>query len=96
MNNLTLKDHSVVLIHGLHGDRIATWTYSSGHGSIFWPKDLLPADTGEARGLSCGYDANIAHFWARPSENRMDTFSNDLVQQLENDRYQIDAVSLNV
>ncbi len=63
---------------------------------MFWPKDLLPADTGEARILTFGYDANIAHFWARPSENRMDTFSTDLLQQLENDRYKIDAVSFNV
>ena len=86
--------HSIVLIHGLHGDRMTTWTSGSGHGAVFWPKDLLPADVGKARYLSFGYDANIAHFWARPSENRMDTFSNDLLQQLENDRYRNDVVSL--
>ena len=63
---------------------------------MFWPEKLLPADTGEARILTFGYDATIAHFWARPSENRMDTFSNDLMQQLENDRYKIDAVGFNV
>lgn len=61
---------------------------------MFWPKELLPADTGEARILTFGYDANIAHFWARPSENRMDSYSNDLFQQLDNDRHKIDAVSL--
>lgn len=59
---------------------------------MFWPNDLLPSDTAEARILAFGYDANIAHFWARPSENRMDTYSNDLFQQLENDRYDLDAV----
>lgn len=60
---------------------------------MFWPKELLPTITGEARILTYGYDANIAHFWARPSENRMDTFSNDFFQQLENDRCNIGAVS---
>ena len=60
---------------------------------MFWPKDLLPADAGKARIMTYGYNANIAHFWARPSENRMDTFSNDFFQQLENDRYKIDAVN---
>ena len=63
---------------------------------MFWPKELLPADTGEARILTFGYDANIAHFWARPSENRMDSYSNDLFQQLDNNRHRIDAVSFNV
>lgn len=60
---------------------------------MFWPKELLPDSTGAARILTFGYDANIAHFWARPSENRMDTFSTDLFQQLENNRYRIGAVS---
>lgn len=86
--------HSIVFIHGLHGDRTETWKYGSGHSSVFWPKDLLPDITGEARVLTFGYDANIAHFWARPSENRMDTFSNDFFQQLENDRHKIGAVCL--
>ena len=63
---------------------------------MFWPRTLLPADTGEARILTFGYDANIAHFWARPSENRMDSQSNDLFQQLDNNRHKIDAVSFNV
>ena len=70
-----------------------TWTYSPGCGSVFWPKDLLSAEIRKARIMIFGYDANIAHFWARPSENRLDTFSDDLLQQLENDRHKIDAVS---
>lgn len=83
----------IILIHGLHGDRTGTWTHGSGHDSVFWPKDLLAADTRKARIMTFGYDANIAHFWARPSENRMDTYSNDLLQQLENNRYKIGATT---
>ncbi|KAI4112360.1 MAG: hypothetical protein LQ345_006482 [Seirophora villosa] len=86
-----LRSHSIILIHGLHGNETRTWTYGSGHKSVFWPQDLLPADTGEARILSFGYDANIAHIWARPSENRLDSYSDDLLQQLDNNRHKIGA-----
>lgn len=88
-----LRLYSIILIHGLHGNETRTWTYGSGHKSVFWPQDLLPADTGEARILSFGYDANIAHIWARPSENRLDSYSDDLLQQLDNNRHKIGAVS---
>ena len=40
-----------------------------------------------------GYDAHIAHFWAPPPEKRLDTIFKDLLQKLENDRHNIDAVS---
>ncbi|KAL8697128.1 MAG: hypothetical protein Q9201_007292 [Fulgogasparrea decipioides] len=82
-----------LLIHGLHGDRTGTWTYGSGHNSVFWPKELLPADTEKARILTFGYDANIAHFWARPSKNKLDSYSDDLFQQLDYNRYKIDATN---
>jgi len=77
----------IVFIHGLHGDSKATWTKSAVFGtSIFWPESLLPQDIPDARILSYGYDANIAHFWARPADNRLDTYSNDLFAQLNNKR----------
>lgn len=60
---------------------------------MFWPKELLPADAGGARILTFGYDASIAHFWTRPSENKLDSYSDDLLQQLDNDRHKIDAVT---
>lgn len=63
---------------------------------MFWPEKLLPKFAGQARILTFGYAATIAQFWGRPSENRMDTFSNDLFQQLENDRSSIEAVSFSV
>lgn len=86
----------VVLIHGLHGNEVRTWTYGSGQKSVFWPQELLPSDIGDARILSFGYDANIAHVWARPSENRLDSYSDDFFQQLDNNRHRIGAVCLNV
>lgn len=63
---------------------------------MFWPQELLPADTGEARILTFGYDANIAHFWARPSENRVDSYSDDLFQQLDNNRHKTGTVGFAV
>lgn len=88
--------YSIVLVHGLHGHETRTWTYSSGPNSVFWPKDLLPVDAEEARVLTFGYDASIAHFWARPSENRLDSYSDDLFQQLDNNRHKIDAVTFHI
>ncbi|KAL8934724.1 MAG: hypothetical protein Q9216_005762 [Gyalolechia sp. 2 TL-2023] len=81
----------IVLVHGLHGSETRIWTYSSGQNSVVWPQELLPSDTGEARILTFEYDANIAHFWARPSENRLDSYSDDLFQQLDNNRHRIGA-----
>jgi hypothetical protein len=40
--------HSVVFVHGLHGDRIKTWSKDK----ICWPRDLLKEDLPNARILS--------------------------------------------
>ena len=77
----TLMRNSIVLVHGLHGDREKTWTKNLGNDSICWPKDLLPSDVKKTRVLTFGYASNIIHFWGSRSENRMGTFSNDLFQR---------------
>ncbi|KAH8892162.1 hypothetical protein GQ53DRAFT_806100 [Thozetella sp. PMI_491] len=55
----------IVFVHGLHGDRIKTWTSepTRKNPSVFWPKDLLPIRCTTARILSFGYNASAAHFY---------------------------------
>ncbi|KAK2757560.1 Serine active site containing protein 1 [Arachnomyces sp. PD_36] len=80
----------IVFVHGLHGDSRNTWK----DGSVFWPADLLPANVPDARILTFGYDANIAHFWSRPSDSSLDMFSADLFQQLEHLRFITETTEL--
>ncbi|KAK0729542.1 hypothetical protein B0H67DRAFT_524503 [Lasiosphaeris hirsuta] len=47
----------LVLIHGLNGSRIETWTHKK--SKVCWPKDLLPKQQPLTRVLSFGYSADI-------------------------------------
>ncbi|KAI9898909.1 hypothetical protein N3K66_005370 [Trichothecium roseum] len=61
----------VVFVHGLHGDRVGTWTYKEQDNDpdpIFWPRDLLPDVCPNARVLSFGYNARVAEFIYSGSE----------------------------
>lgn len=73
----------IVLVHGLMGHRKNTWTHAN---KTFWPEDLLPEDCPDARILSFGYDSKVVHFWSRPADNNIDSFSNALFQRLASDR----------
>jgi hypothetical protein len=44
--------YSVVLVHGLNGDRIKTWSKDN----VCWPRDLLKEDLPNARILSVCVD----------------------------------------
>lgn len=71
----------VVFVHGLTGDRRSTWTDKS--SNVFWPKDLLGCDDlPPMRILSYGYDADVAHFWAMGSQNRIGEHAGNLVNAL--------------
>ncbi|KAH8748169.1 Alpha/Beta hydrolase protein [Hyaloscypha sp. PMI_1271] len=48
----------IVFVHGLNGDRLATWTKDK----ICWPRDLLKDDIPSSRIMSWGYDANVMNF----------------------------------
>ncbi|KAF4461304.1 ribonuclease p mrp subunit [Fusarium albosuccineum] len=55
----------IVFVHGLNGDRVKTWTSeeTKKNPSVFWPRDLLPNKCENARILSFGYNAAVAHFF---------------------------------
>lgn len=72
---------SIVFVHGLTGNRRSTWTDK--HSNVYWPKDLLGNDElPPMRVLSYGYDADIAHFWAMASQNRIGEHAGNLINAL--------------
>ena len=55
-----------ISIHALNGRRVKTWTTEKAERNpvpVFWPKDLLKLKVPNARVLSFGYGAAIAHFY---------------------------------
>ncbi|KAL6719999.1 hypothetical protein ACLMJK_001920 [Lecanora helva] len=68
----------ICFIHGLNGGRISTWK----KGDVFWPYNLLPKDIKEARVITWGYDADIAHFLAPLSANRVKDHAKNLLTAL--------------
>ncbi|KAK3689029.1 hypothetical protein B0T22DRAFT_375769, partial [Podospora appendiculata] len=47
----------LVLVHGLNGDRVQTWTHD--RTGVCWPRDLLPAKQPRTRVLSFGFNGDI-------------------------------------
>ena len=72
MSWLEADESSIVAIHGLNGDRIATWS----EGNIFWLRDLLPTTLKQksitARIWSYGYNADAHSGTAVSAENLWD------------------------
>jgi len=48
---------SLVLVHGLNGDPVESWTHDK--TKICWPRDLLHQKLPQTRVFSFGYDADI-------------------------------------
>ncbi|KAJ4132375.1 hypothetical protein NW754_015190 [Fusarium falciforme] len=70
----------VVFVHGLTGDRETTWTDSSSR--VFWPAQFLKNDVPKTRIVTFGYDADVVHFWAMASQNRIRNHALNLVNAL--------------
>ncbi|KAK3689560.1 hypothetical protein B0T22DRAFT_362710, partial [Podospora appendiculata] len=49
----------LVLVHGLNGDLVDSWTFNEGNISTCWPRDLLPKVLPRTRVLSLGYNGDI-------------------------------------
>ncbi|CAG8277365.1 unnamed protein product [Penicillium nalgiovense] len=71
---------SIIFIHGLTGDRDATWTARDATDP--WPKALLPHIIPTARILTFGYDANVADWKGMVSQNRIANHATNLLAAL--------------
>lgn len=90
-----LMSISVVLVHGLAGDSVSTWTHSSG---VFWPTDLLPTCLSGIRVLSYSYGVRNAYLklisGAERSRARMLTFAEALCNDLADVRLDVSVLLL--
>ncbi|MCJ1384068.1 hypothetical protein MMC17_007184 [Xylographa soralifera] len=76
----------IVFIHGLTGRWDETWTYTEGDSSVFWPRDLLSGDVGNARIFSFGYDADAVNLRHRVSNETVSHHADSLLLKLERER----------
>ena len=58
---------SIVFVHGLTGKRTKTWLADG--AARPWPQELLAEKIPEARILTYGYDADVAHFIKPAGQN---------------------------
>lgn len=72
--------HSIVFVHGLNGDREQTWTVENSSGS--WPEVLLPSRIPNARVLTYGYDAYVAHLRGVVSQTTIGNHGMNLLNAL--------------
>ncbi|MCJ1434246.1 hypothetical protein MMC27_003613 [Xylographa pallens] len=76
----------IVFLHGLTGRWDETWTYTEDDLSVFWPKDLLSGDIGNARIFSFGYDADAVNLRHRVSNETISHHADSLLLKLERER----------
>ncbi|KAI9889651.1 MAG: hypothetical protein M1814_005052 [Vezdaea aestivalis] len=69
----------IVFIHGLSGDRRASWTAEGADAP--WPQTLLPEVLPEARVITIGYEARVIG-WKAISKNRIQDHAETLLCQL--------------
>ncbi|KAL8693885.1 MAG: hypothetical protein Q9224_003668 [Gallowayella concinna] len=72
------KRLSICFVHGLNGGSVSTWK----KGEVFWPYNLLAKNIPEARIITWGYDANVAHFLSPTSANRVKDHAKGLSNDL--------------
>ncbi|KAE8366417.1 Alpha/Beta hydrolase protein [Aspergillus caelatus] len=70
----------IVFVHGLTGDRDATWTARD--ATEPWPKTLLPSILPTARILTFGYDADVADWKGLVSQSRVNNHAWNLLAAL--------------
>ena len=79
-----------MFIHGLTGDREATWTAEG--ATAPWPQTLLPTILPTARVLTFGYDAFVIDWRGPVSENFIGNHALNLLTSLSTYRDSNDTV----
>jgi protein SERAC1 len=77
-------DSSVVFLHGITGNREATWTAKG--SAEPWPQKFLPSKLPKTRILGFGYDARVTHWRAVVSKGRIADHAKALLAALANHR----------
>lgn len=72
----------ICFVHGLGGGSLSTWT----SGGICWPRDLLKDDIPDARILTFGFEAKVAHFQSKVSHNSFEQHAVNLSGNLGRSR----------
>ena len=85
----TLTELSIVLVHGITGNSITTWTHNDG---TLWPQHLLPSDFPKARVMIFGYDASITKLFGQSSTNTLRDHGRALCTDLTMLRLRTDSV----
>nr|CDP29941.1 Putative protein of unknown function [Podospora anserina S mat+] len=77
-----LAKADIVLVHGLNGDPLKTWT--SRENGVYWPVDLLPAALKDqhANILVYGYNADVYSSRKTPNRSPSDNFIHQHAQSL--------------
>lgn len=78
MLNPGLMTDSICFVHGQGGGRHSTWTKDE----VFWPYNLLPQDIPDARIITWGYNAEVAHFLSPYSKVRVRDHAKSLLNDL--------------
>ena len=78
-----------MFVHGLYGDRDATWTSENG---VFWPKKFLSQDMQEARISTFGYDANVVVLKKPLSDSTLENHADSLIAALAGMRDKTETV----
>lgn len=69
---------SLVLVHGLRGDPLDTWT----KGNICWPKDLLKDDFSNVRIITWGYDSKVVNIRGSASQASLFSHAENLLEDI--------------
>ncbi|KAM0795973.1 hypothetical protein BDR22DRAFT_812731, partial [Usnea florida] len=81
---------SIVFVHGLTGKRTKTWLADG--AARPWPQELLAKKIPEARILTYGYDADVAHFLKPAGQNTVLEHATNLNGDLTDLRLQTDSL----
>jgi hypothetical protein len=79
----------IVFVHGLTGNSFHTWFDRT--SQTHWPRDLIKEDLPDARVMTFGYDADVAHAIGSASLESISSYSGDLLGCLSGKRHGVEV-----